>query len=123
MTLGLMVGQARGTGSSSGRQGQPLVTLRRYSTSEVYKGYFQEGLRHGFGVLESTPQTPQPCRYTGHWERGQRSGYGVQDDGDRRVLCGPVPGLRGRGASQAKCLRARVPCRHWVRSVCPPESL
>ncbi|XP_011888772.1 PREDICTED: ALS2 C-terminal-like protein isoform X2 [Cercocebus atys] len=54
-----------------------------YSTDEVYKGYFQEGLRHGFGVLESGPQAPQPFRYTGHWERGQRSGYGIEEDGDR----------------------------------------
>lgn len=54
-----------------------------YSTSEVYKGYFQEGLRHGFGVLESAPQAPRPLRYTGHWERGQRSGYGVEEDSDR----------------------------------------
>ncbi|XP_069418355.1 ALS2 C-terminal-like protein isoform X3 [Ovis canadensis] len=54
-----------------------------YSTSEVYKGYFQEGLRHGFGVLESAPQAPRPLRYTGHWERGQRSGYGVEEDSNR----------------------------------------
>ncbi|XP_011737374.2 ALS2 C-terminal-like protein isoform X2 [Macaca nemestrina] len=54
-----------------------------YSTDEVYKGYFQEGLRHGFGVLESGPQAPQPFRYTGHWERGQRSGYGIEEDSDR----------------------------------------
>ncbi|GAB5568002.1 ALS2 C-terminal-like protein [Prionailurus iriomotensis] len=54
-----------------------------YSTDEVYKGYFQAGLRHGFGVLESPPQAPQPCKYTGHWERGQKSGYGIEEDGDR----------------------------------------
>ncbi|XP_015423803.1 PREDICTED: ALS2 C-terminal-like protein [Myotis davidii] len=54
-----------------------------YGTDEVYKGYFQAGLRHGLGVLESTPQAPHPCKYTGHWERGQRSGYGIQEDGDR----------------------------------------
>lgn len=54
-----------------------------YGADEVYKGYFQAGLRHGFGVLKSTPQAPHPCKYTGHWERGQRSGYGIQEDGDR----------------------------------------
>ncbi|XP_032268069.1 ALS2 C-terminal-like protein [Phoca vitulina] len=54
-----------------------------YGTDEVYKGYFQAGLRHGFGVLASAPQAPQPCKYTGHWERGQRSGYGVEEDGAR----------------------------------------
>ncbi|XP_045385921.1 ALS2 C-terminal-like protein isoform X4 [Lemur catta] len=54
-----------------------------YGTEEVYKGYFQEGLRHGFGVFESPPQAAQPFRYTGHWEKGQRSGYGIQDDSDR----------------------------------------
>uniref|UniRef100_Q60I26-2 Isoform 2 of ALS2 C-terminal-like protein n=1 Tax=Mus musculus TaxID=10090 RepID=Q60I26-2 len=54
-----------------------------YGTDEVYKGYFQAGLRHGFGILESAPQAPQPFRYTGHWERGQRSGYGIEEDRDR----------------------------------------
>ncbi|XP_034514087.1 ALS2 C-terminal-like protein isoform X3 [Ailuropoda melanoleuca] len=54
-----------------------------YGTDKVYKGYFRAGLRHGFGVLESAPQAPQPFKYTGHWERGQRSGYGVEEDGDR----------------------------------------
>nr|XP_055198763.1 ALS2 C-terminal-like protein isoform X2 [Nyctereutes procyonoides] len=54
-----------------------------YSTDEVYRGYFQAGLRHGFGVLESAPQALQPCKYTGHWERGQRSGYGIEEDSDR----------------------------------------
>ncbi|XP_029774362.1 ALS2 C-terminal-like protein isoform X2 [Suricata suricatta] len=54
-----------------------------YGTNEVYKGYFQAGLRHGFGVLERPSQAPQPCKYTGHWERGQKSGYGIEEDGDR----------------------------------------
>ncbi|XP_006893104.1 PREDICTED: ALS2 C-terminal-like protein [Elephantulus edwardii] len=54
-----------------------------YSTDEVYKGYFQEGLRHGFGVLESPLQAPHSYKYTGHWERDQRSGYGIGEDGDR----------------------------------------
>ncbi|XP_036075208.1 ALS2 C-terminal-like protein isoform X2 [Rousettus aegyptiacus] len=54
-----------------------------YGSDEVYKGYFQAGLRHGFGVLESTPQAPQHCKYTGHWDKGQRSGYGIGEDGDR----------------------------------------
>ncbi|XP_008571877.1 PREDICTED: ALS2 C-terminal-like protein [Galeopterus variegatus] len=54
-----------------------------HGMDEVYKGYFQAGLRHGFGVLESAPQASQPFRYTGHWERGQRSGYGIEEDGDR----------------------------------------
>ncbi|XP_060060793.1 ALS2 C-terminal-like protein isoform X2 [Erinaceus europaeus] len=54
-----------------------------YGTDEVYKGYFREGLRHGFGVLESTPQAPQPCKYTGHWERGQKSGHGIEEDSSR----------------------------------------
>lgn len=63
----------------------------------MYKGYFQAGLRHGFGVLESTLQAPHPCKYTGHWERGQRSGYGIQEDGDRCMLH-DLPRLRGEGA-------------------------
>ncbi|KAL1782220.1 hypothetical protein HispidOSU_020780 [Sigmodon hispidus] len=54
-----------------------------YGTDKVYKGYFQAGLRHGFGILDSIPQTSQPFRYTGHWEKGQRNGYGIEDDTER----------------------------------------
>ncbi|XP_076773827.1 ALS2 C-terminal-like protein isoform X2 [Arvicanthis niloticus] len=54
-----------------------------YGTDKVYKGYFQAGLRHGFGILDSAPQAPQTFRYTGHWERGQRNGYGIEEDRDR----------------------------------------
>ncbi|GAB1294744.1 ALS2 C-terminal-like protein [Apodemus speciosus] len=54
-----------------------------YGTGKVYKGYFQAGLRHGFGILDSAPQAPQPIKYTGHWERGQRSGYGIEEAKDR----------------------------------------
>ncbi|XP_004640832.2 ALS2 C-terminal-like protein isoform X2 [Octodon degus] len=54
-----------------------------YGSVEVYKGYFQAGLRHGFGVLDSAPQAARPFRYTGHWEKDQRSGYGIQEDSNR----------------------------------------
>lgn len=59
------------------------VRLSRYSTGKVYRGYFQAGLPHGFGILDSAPQAPQPTKYTGHWERGQRSGYGIEEASDR----------------------------------------
>lgn len=71
------------SGLSSLRWNQLLVNLSRYGTGEVYKGYFQAGLRHGFGILDSASQAPQTFRYTGHWERGQRSGYGIEEDRDR----------------------------------------
>ncbi|XP_052043066.1 ALS2 C-terminal-like protein isoform X2 [Apodemus sylvaticus] len=58
-----------------------------YGTGKVYEGYFQAGLRHGFGILHSAPQAPQPFTYTGHWERGQRSGYGIEErnSGERYI--------------------------------------
>lgn len=70
-------------GAELGEAWPAIGGLCRYSTDEVYRGYFQAGLRHGFGVLESAPQALQPCKYTGHWERGQRSGYGIEEDSDR----------------------------------------
>ncbi|XP_047551596.1 ALS2 C-terminal-like protein isoform X3 [Lutra lutra] len=68
-----------------------LVPQASEDKFDCYKCHWREGsmcgygicLRHGFGVLESTPQAPQPCRYTGHWEKGQRSGYGIEEDSDR----------------------------------------
>lgn len=76
-------GRAGGLGPGSPWVVGPHGDLCRYGSDEVYKGYFQAGLRHGFGVLESSPQGPCPCKYTGHWERGQRSGYGIQEDSAR----------------------------------------
>ncbi|XP_059016694.1 ALS2 C-terminal-like protein isoform X3 [Mustela lutreola] len=68
-----------------------LVPQASEDKFDCYKCHWREGsmcgygicLRHGFGVLESAPQAPQPCRYTGHWEKGQRSGYGIEEDSDR----------------------------------------
>ncbi|KFO33250.1 ALS2 C-terminal-like protein [Fukomys damarensis] len=51
-----------------------------YGSEEVYKGYFQAGLRHGFGVLDSAPKAPQPFRgehYIGSWQADLRHGPGV----------------------------------------------
>ncbi|TRZ08982.1 hypothetical protein HGM15179_018124, partial [Zosterops borbonicus] len=49
---------------------------------QVYRGYFKDDLRHGFGVLESSG-AERPFRYTGHWERGRKHGYGIWEDTDR----------------------------------------
>lgn len=88
--------------------GPAVGDLSRYGTDQVYKGYFQEGLRHGFGVLESTLQAPQYCKYTGHWKKGQRCGYGIEEDGDRSVLHGP-PGWGQRDPHRPNCLKSVSP--------------
>uniref|UniRef100_A0A8D2Q640 ALS2 C-terminal like n=1 Tax=Varanus komodoensis TaxID=61221 RepID=A0A8D2Q640_VARKO len=54
-----------------------------YGNEVVYKGYFKEDLRHGFGILDSTSSKEHPSRYTGHWENDRKSGYGVWDDKER----------------------------------------
>lgn len=48
----------------------------------VYKGYFNDNLRQGFGILEN-PSAEQPFKYTGQWDNDKKNGYGVLDDKDR----------------------------------------
>ncbi|KAJ7322084.1 hypothetical protein JRQ81_018371 [Phrynocephalus forsythii] len=49
----------------------------------VYKGYFKDNMRHGFGVLENFSPTEPLFKYTGHWENDKKSGYGIWDDKER----------------------------------------
>nr|XP_014432354.1 ALS2 C-terminal-like protein [Pelodiscus sinensis] len=53
-----------------------------YGNEMVYKGYFSDNLRQGFGILEN-PSSEQPFKYTGQWDGDKKSGYGVWDDKDR----------------------------------------
>ncbi|XP_069067063.1 ALS2 C-terminal-like protein isoform X1 [Pleurodeles waltl] len=54
-----------------------------YSNERVFKGYFKDNLRHGFGVLETAVTDEHPFKYTGHWESDKRKGYGVLDNSER----------------------------------------
>ncbi|XP_029444135.1 ALS2 C-terminal-like protein isoform X2 [Rhinatrema bivittatum] len=51
-----------------------------YSNETVYKGYFKDNLRHGFGVLETSVSIKHPFKYTGHWDGDKKMGYGIWDD-------------------------------------------
>uniref|UniRef100_A0A674IP71 ALS2 C-terminal like n=1 Tax=Terrapene triunguis TaxID=2587831 RepID=A0A674IP71_9SAUR len=53
-----------------------------YGNETVYKGYFNDNLRQGFGILEN-PSVEQPFKYTGQWDNDKKNGYGVWDDKDR----------------------------------------
>ncbi|XP_058035908.1 ALS2 C-terminal-like protein isoform X3 [Ahaetulla prasina] len=54
-----------------------------YGNEMVYKGYFKDNMREGFGVLDSPLSTDHPFKYTGHWTKDKRTGYGVWDDKER----------------------------------------
>ncbi|KAM6452911.1 ALS2 C-terminal-like protein isoform 2-T3 [Liasis olivaceus] len=54
-----------------------------YGNETVYKGYFKDNLRQGFGILDSPPATGHPFKYTGHWKKDKKSGYGIWDDKER----------------------------------------
>ncbi|XP_062424660.1 ALS2 C-terminal-like protein isoform X1 [Rhea pennata] len=53
-----------------------------YGNEMVYKGYFKDDLRQGFGILENR-SADHPFKYTGQWENDKKNGYGVWDDKDR----------------------------------------
>lgn len=48
----------------------------------VYKGYFKDNVRQGFGILEKF-SAEHPFKYTGQWENDKKNGYGVWEDKDR----------------------------------------
>ncbi|XP_054847963.1 ALS2 C-terminal-like protein [Eublepharis macularius] len=54
-----------------------------YGNETVYKGYFKDDMRQGFGILEKASSTKHSFKYTGHWENDKRSGYGIWDDKER----------------------------------------
>ncbi|XP_068790165.1 ALS2 C-terminal-like protein isoform X8 [Struthio camelus] len=53
-----------------------------YGNEMVYKGYFKDNMRQGFGILENF-SADHPFKYTGQWENDKKNGYGVWDDKDR----------------------------------------
>ncbi|XP_072858878.2 ALS2 C-terminal-like protein [Pogona vitticeps] len=54
-----------------------------YGNETVYKGYFKDNVRQGFGILENFSPTEPLFKYTGHWENDKKSGYGIWDDKER----------------------------------------
>nr|XP_009914229.1 PREDICTED: ALS2 C-terminal-like protein isoform X5 [Haliaeetus albicilla] len=53
-----------------------------YGNDMVYKGYFKDNVRQGFGILEKF-SAEHPFKYTGQWENDKKNGYGVWEDKDR----------------------------------------
>ncbi|NXC07812.1 AL2CL protein, partial [Orthonyx spaldingii] len=53
-----------------------------YGNDLVYKGYFKDNVRQGFGILENF-SAEHPFKYTGHWENDKKNGYGVWEDKER----------------------------------------
>lgn len=53
----------------------------RYSNGDAYKGQFQNGRRHGHGVLKQGKLITSlaTTMYTGQWVNDKRHGYGVCD--------------------------------------------
>nr|XP_041570227.1 ALS2 C-terminal-like protein isoform X6 [Taeniopygia guttata] len=53
-----------------------------YGNDLVYKGYFKDNVRQGFGILENF-SAEHPFKYTGQWENDRKNGYGVWEDKER----------------------------------------
>ncbi|NWV44767.1 AL2CL protein, partial [Daphoenositta chrysoptera] len=53
-----------------------------YGNDMVYKGYFEEDVRQGFGILENF-SAEHPFKYTGQWENDKKNGYGIWEDKER----------------------------------------
>ncbi|NXL75487.1 AL2CL protein, partial [Leptocoma aspasia] len=53
-----------------------------YGNDLVYKGYFKDNVRQGFGILENF-SAEHPFKYTGQWENDKKNGYGVWEDRKR----------------------------------------
>ncbi|XP_048162200.1 ALS2 C-terminal-like protein isoform X1 [Corvus hawaiiensis] len=53
-----------------------------YGNDTVYKGYFKDNVRQGFGILENF-SAEHPFKYTGQWENDKKNGYGIWEDRER----------------------------------------
>ncbi|KAM6421970.1 ALS2 C-terminal-like protein [Rhynochetos jubatus] len=53
-----------------------------YGNDMVYKGYFKDNVRQGFGILENL-SAEHPFKYTGQWKNDKKNGYGVWEDKNR----------------------------------------
>ncbi|KAM4794587.1 ALS2 C-terminal-like protein isoform 5-T6 [Cyanocitta cristata] len=53
-----------------------------YGNDTVYKGYFKDNVRQGFGILENF-SAQHPFKYTGQWENDKKNGYGIWEDKER----------------------------------------
>ncbi|KAM7072258.1 ALS2 C-terminal-like protein isoform 2-T2 [Acridotheres tristis] len=53
-----------------------------YGNDLVYRGYFRDNVRQGFGILENF-SAEHPYKYTGQWENDKKNGYGVWEDKER----------------------------------------
>ncbi|NXS85048.1 AL2CL protein, partial [Erpornis zantholeuca] len=53
-----------------------------YGNDMVYKGYFKDNARQGFGILENF-SAEHPFKYTGQWEKDKKNGYGIWEDKER----------------------------------------
>uniref|UniRef100_A0A3B4BG27 VPS9 domain-containing protein n=1 Tax=Periophthalmus magnuspinnatus TaxID=409849 RepID=A0A3B4BG27_9GOBI len=52
-----------------------------YANGEVYEGSFQNGMRHGQGMLRTGKlNTSSPSVFIGQWVNDKKTGYGVFDD-------------------------------------------
>lgn len=60
----------------------------RYASGEVYDGSFQDGMRHGHGMLRSGKlNTSSPSVFIGQWLQDKKTGYGVFDDITKYAHC------------------------------------
>lgn len=63
------------------RNSIPIRLYCRYASGEVYDGSFQDGMRHGHGMLRSGKlNTSSPSVFIGQWLQDKKTGYGVFDD-------------------------------------------
>lgn len=53
----------------------------RYSTGDLYEGYFKDAMRHGHGVFRKGKYLNSASFvYVGEWLFDKKHGYGVMDD-------------------------------------------
>lgn len=55
--------------------------IMKYTTGDVFDGYFKDGLPHGHGIRKQGHfMANVASMYVGEWVSGMKTGYGVMDD-------------------------------------------
>ena len=69
--------------------------IESYSTDDCYEGQFQDGLKHGYGIIKGNYyrrslgyHCHNSTNHEGEWYYGEQDGYGVEEFGDGNVYEG-----------------------------------
>jgi hypothetical protein len=98
--------------------GQMTYEAGHQDSSNIYKGFFKQGVRHGHGTMSWKSGEHAGCFYDGEWSDGQMHGHGMYIDAEGGVFEG---GFEDGHRSQQGCLADSSGRLHIIQYECVDE--